>query len=138
MNLILHLRIFGVLMVLLVLVNVFAPRRFHWRREMASLSLVNRQIFEVHAIFIGVMLAMFSALLLTCAPALCEPTTLARAILGGLTAFWFLRLLMQWFYYSPKLWRGKPFNTAMHLMFTAAWVYFTATFAAALWRNVRM
>jgi hypothetical protein len=136
MNIIFHLRVVGVLLVLLVLVNVLVPRRFHWRREMASLSLVNRQIFEVHAIFIGLTLAMFAALLLTCAPALVEPTTLARAVLGGLTVFWFLRLLMQWFYYSPRLWRGQRFNTTMHLVFTATWVYFTATFAAALWQNL--
>jgi hypothetical protein len=137
MNVILHLRTVGVLMVLLALVNLFVPRRFNWRREMASLSLVNRQIFEVHAIFIGVMLAMFAALLLTCAPALVERTTLARTVLGGLATFWFLRLLIQWFYYSPRLWRGQPFNTAMHFVFTATWVYFTATFAAALWQNLR-
>ena len=65
-------------------------------------------------------------------------TTVRAEFLGGLTTFWFLRLLMQWFYYSPQLWRGQPFNTAMHVAFTATWVYFTATFAAALWRNLRM
>ena len=50
---------------MLVVVNLFVPRRFHWREEMARLSLLNRQIFQAHSIFIVLTLALFSALLLT-------------------------------------------------------------------------
>ena len=129
-----NLRAVGVFMAALAIMNVFVPKRFHWREEMARLSLLNRQIFEVHAMFLIVTLALFSALLLTSADALLEPTRLSRAILTGLTIFWALRMLAQWFYYSPANWRGDRFNTAMHYAFSAAWVYVTAVFGAALWR----
>jgi hypothetical protein len=33
--------------------------------------------------------------------------------------------------YSPAIWRGNRFNTAMHWLFSAACVHMTATFAAA-------
>jgi hypothetical protein len=132
MTLLVHLRIVGVLMAGLVVVNLFVPRRFHWSEELARLSLLNRQIFQVHAMFLILLLAMFSALLLTCGPALLEPTRLSRAILIGLTIFWTLRMLMQWFYYSPEIWRGHRFNTAMHCVFSLTWVYVSAVFAAAL------
>ena len=49
----------------LVVVNLFVPARFRWREELARLSLMNRQIFQVHTIFIVLTLALFSALLLT-------------------------------------------------------------------------
>jgi hypothetical protein len=136
-NPILHLHVVGVLLVGLVLINLIVPRRFHWQEEMRALSLLNRQIFQVHAIFIVLTLAMFAALLLTCASSLLEPTPLARAVLGGLLIFWFVRLIFQWFYYSPAIWRGHRFNTLLHYVFTATWLYFTATFAMALWQNLR-
>lgn len=120
-----HLRITGVLLALLVMVNLLVPRRFHWREEMARLSLLNRQILQVHSVFIVLIVALFSALLLTCSDALLEPTRLSRAILVGLTIFWGLRMLMQWFYYSPAVWVGNRFNTVMHCLFSATWVYLT-------------
>ena len=126
-----HLRVTGLLMAGLVVLNLFVPRRFGWREELARVSLVNRQIWQVHTIFLIVTLALFSALLLTSADALVEPTRLARAILLGLTLFWGLRMLMQWFYYSPALWRGHRFNTAMHVLFSLLWVYVTAVFGVA-------
>ena len=132
----LHLRAVGLLMAALVVVNLFVPRRFRWREEMASLSLLNRQIFEVHSLFIVLTLALFAALLLTSSDALLEPTRLSRAILIGLTIFWSARMFAQWFYYSPDVWRGDRFRTVMHCVFSVTWVYVTATFGAALWRNL--
>src|SRR5262245_31465909 len=131
-----QLQIVGVLLALLAVVNLALPRWLSWRDDLASLSLLNRQIFRVHALFITLIVALFSALLLTCGPELLEPTRLSRAVLIGLTSFWGARLLVQWFYYSPALWRGNPVNTAVHYLSSAGWAYMTATFAAALWVNL--
>jgi hypothetical protein len=135
-TLLLHLRLAGVVMASLVVVNLLVPRRFHWREEMSRLSLVNRQIFQAHSVFLVLTLALFSALLLTCGPALLEPTRLSRAVLSGLTIFWGLRMLMQWCFYSPLIWRGHRFNTVMHYTFSVVWVYVTTVFAVALWANL--
>lgn len=135
-TLLLHLRLAGVVMASLVVVNLLVPRRFHWREEMSRLSLVNRQIFQAHSVFLVLTLALFSALLLTCGPALLEPTRLSRAVLAGLTIFWGLRMLMQWCFYSPLIWRGHRFNTLMHYTFSVVWVYVTTVFAVALWANL--
>jgi hypothetical protein len=131
--LLVHLRIVGVLLAALVGVNLFVPSRFRWREEMVGLSLLNRQIFLVHSAFIVLTLALFSALLLACGDQLLDGTRLSRAVLIGLTIFWGVRMLAQWFYYSPAVWRGNRFNTVMHYVFSATWVYMTATFASALW-----
>jgi hypothetical protein len=135
-TLLLHLRLTGVVMASLVVVNLVVPGRFHWREEMSRLSLVNRQIFQAHSVFLVLTLALFSALLLTCGAALLEPTRLSRAVLFGLTVFWGLRMLMQWCFYSPLIWRGHRFNTLMHYTFSAVWVYVTTVFALALWVNL--
>ena len=133
MTLLINLRVVGVIMAVLVVVNLFVPGRLRWREELARVSLVNRQIFQVHTLFIVLILAMFGLLLLTSADALLEPTRLSRLILGGLTIFWGLRLLTQWFYYSPAIWRGDRFNTVMHGVFSVAWVYVTAVLGTAFW-----
>jgi len=132
-TLLLHLRIVGVLMAGLAVLNTFVPHRFHWREEMARLSLLNRQIFQAHATFLILTLAMFSALLLTCADALLEPSRLSRAVLIGLTIFWTLRMVMQWAFYSPAIWRGHRFNTAMHYLFSVMWIYVSGVFGVSLW-----
>jgi len=128
-----HLRIVGLVMAGLVVVNLFVPRRFHWRDELARLSLLNRQVFQVHSVFLVLTLALFSALLLTSSDALIEPSRLSRAMLFGLTIFWGMRMLMQWFFYSPEIWRGHRFNTVMHYVLSVTWVYVTFVFAASLW-----
>ena len=128
-----HLRVVGAIMVVLVAVNLFVPRRFNWSEELSRVPLLNRQIFQAHTTFLVVLLALFAALFGLYADALLEPTRLSRAILVGLTIFWGLRMLMQWFFYSPAIWRGHRFNTIMHGVFSAAWVYVTAICGLALW-----
>jgi hypothetical protein len=135
-TLLLHLRIVGVVMFWLAAVNLYVPRRFNWGEEMARLSLLNRQVFIAHNVFLILTLALLATLLMVSGDALLEPTRLSRAVLIGLTLVWGLRMLMQWWFYSPTIWRGHRFNTRMHYLFSAVWVYVTAVFAAALWRNL--
>jgi hypothetical protein len=131
----LNLRLAGVIMAGLVVLNLWVPRRFHWREELARLSLLNRQIFQAHSMFIVLTLGLFAALLLLYGPELLQPTPLARAILAGLTIFWSLRMLTQWFFYSPAIWRGDRQLTVMHALFSVTWVYVSIVFASALWLN---
>jgi hypothetical protein len=137
MLLITLLRLAGAFLLGLFVLNFFVPRKFGWREELPRLSLINRRIFQVHAIFIALILLMMGTLLVSMPAALLEPTPLARAVLVGLIAFWGVRLLMQWFVYDAELWRGKRFETAMHFAFTAAWIFLTGTFTAALWQTFR-
>jgi hypothetical protein len=125
-TLVFHLRTVGVLMAVLAIVNLFVPGRFHWREELSRVSLVNRQIFQAHTMFIVLLIVLTSALLLTSAEALLEPSRLSRAVMIGLTIFWGLRMLVQWFFYSPQIWRGSRFHTAMHAIFSLGWIYVTA------------
>jgi hypothetical protein len=64
--------------------------------------------------------------------ALLEPSRLGVWVLGGVTAFWGLRLLFQLFVYKPEIWRGNGFRTFFHVAFTAFWVYVVVIYASAL------
>lgn len=133
---IVHLRIVGTLMALLVVMHAFIPARLRWREELARLSNINRQIFLVHTMFIVVLLALFAVLLAVYADALLQPGPLSRAVLAGLTIFWTLRLLTQWFIYSPEVWRGNRVNTTVHIVISAVWIYVVGVCATALWTNI--
>jgi hypothetical protein len=117
-----HLRIIGVLLMLLALLHVGFPRYFRWKEQLSTLSLINRQMMQVHTFFIALVVFMIGVLSYWQAEAL-QTTDLGRLICGGLAFFWGLRLFFQLFVYAPALWRGKLFETTVHIAFTMLWLY---------------
>jgi hypothetical protein len=136
MNMTLHLKICGILMIGLAALHPLFALRFRWREELADVSLFTRQVFWVHSLFIVLVLLLFGLLSLAFSEALLERTMLARAVLAGFVTFWSLRWVAQHFIYSPALWRGHRLNTIMHVMFTALWTYLVVVYGTALWRGI--
>ncbi len=126
-----HLRIAGALQIVLALAHLLFPRRFKWSEELSRLSLLNRQIFYVHTLFVCFVLLMIGALSLLAPAALLEPSELSRLVLLGFALFWALRLYCQWFVYDRALWRGRPFETVVHAICTLLWLYLTAVYTMA-------
>jgi hypothetical protein len=91
------------------------------------LQLVNRQIMEVHTFFIALAVGLIGLLCLSSAHELVT-STLGRRVAGGLAVFWGLRWYFQFFVYSSKLWKGKPFETTVHIAFSLLWTYLTVLF----------
>ena len=123
----LQLNIIGGLLIALSLVHVIFPKYFSWKKELALLSLINRQIMQVHTFFIALTVFMIGLLCLTSAHDIIT-TTLGKRIALGLSVFWGIRLIIQFIGYSSKLWRGKTFETIAHIIFSLLWVYLTASF----------
>ena len=122
-----HLRALGVIFVLLAGVHGIFPRRFDWARELQRLSLINQQLMTVHTFFIAVVVLLIGVVCVADAEALAG-TPLGRHFCAGLAVFWGLRLYAQHFVYSPALWRGKSFETAVHIAFSLLWLWATAVF----------
>lgn len=121
------LEITGGLLIGLALLHAVFPRYFRWKEETGGLSLVTRQILHVHTFFIALTVFLMGLLCLTSAADLMH-TPLGRRICLGLGVFWGIRLVIQLFGYSSKLWRGKPFETLAHVVFTLFWTWLTALF----------
>jgi hypothetical protein len=124
---IIHLRIIGFVFMALALVHLVFPRCFRWKEQLMGLSLINRQMMQVHTFFIALVVFLIGLLCSTSATDLVE-TALGRRIALGLGIFWGLRALVQWFVYSPDLWRGKRLETTIHILFSVLWVYCTVIF----------
>ena len=132
MTLSIHLRIVGIVLVLLGVSHAFFNRYFGWEQEMAAVSLLTRRVFFVHSFFIALGVVLAGAVSFMYADALLRPAALNRALLAALATFWLCRLLAQFFAYDSAIWRGDRFRTFMHVAFALLWCYVTATYGIVL------
>lgn len=122
-----HFKIIGVLLIALALVHIVFPKYFNWDKELKSLSLINRQMMTIHTFFIALTVLLMGLLCLTSSTEIIE-TNLGKKISLGLGLFWTVRLVIQFFGYSTDLWKGKKFETFMHIMFSLLWTYLSIIF----------
>ena len=99
----LHLKITGLILVILAIVHGVFPRHFHWQKELSSLSLVNKQMMYVHTFFIALVILLMGLLCLTSSKELIE-TNLGKRICLGLSVFWIIRLVIQFFGNGQFIW----------------------------------
>lgn len=124
-----QIKIAGFLMIILTLMHVCFPKYFNWEEELRRLSLINRQMMVVHTFFIALVLLMMGLLCITSADELVQ-TRLGKTVSLGFGIFWTVRSFIQFFGYSSRLWRGKRFETFIHILFSLIWLYFSVVFFA--------
>jgi hypothetical protein len=123
----LNLEIIVYILILLALGHVIFPHYFNWADELRQVSLINRQLMYVHTFFIGLVLMLMGLLCITSANEIIS-TALGRRIALGLGVFWLARLFIQFFVYSPELWKNKLRETLIHVVFVLLWTYLSAMF----------
>lgn len=122
-----HFKIIGLLLMALASIHVIFPKYFNWKEELKSLSLINRQMMMVHTFFIALVVFLMGLLCFTSSTELIE-TKLGKTISLGLGIFWLIRLFIQFFGYSTELWKGKVFETVVHILFSLLWTYLSVVF----------
>jgi hypothetical protein len=122
-----HLKIIGILLIVLALVHSIFPKYFNWKQELKTLSLVNQQMMTIHTFFIAFVLFLMGLLCLTSSNELLE-TSLGKKVALGFGVFWVARLFIQFFGYSSTLWKGKAFETMVHILFSLLWSYLSFIF----------
>ncbi|MEX2380939.1 MAG: hypothetical protein WD490_01015 [Opitutales bacterium] len=127
-----QIKIAGGLLIALAAMHIYFPWYFQWKSEFKGLSLINRQMIYVHTLFLALTLFLMGLLCLNAASELVT-TVLGRKIALGLGIFWTARLLVQFFGYSPLLWRRKGFETTVHIVFSFLWFYFSFVFLRVFW-----
>jgi len=117
-----HFKIIGILLITLATTHVIFPRYFNWATELKSISLINKEMMYVHTFFLALVVLLMGILCLSSSHELAS-TPLGKQITLGLGIFWVSRLIVQFFGYSTKLWKGKPFETTIHILFSILWSY---------------
>ncbi|RNL50189.1 hypothetical protein D7004_18430 [Pedobacter jejuensis] len=125
-----HYKVIGFLLIILALIHIVFPKYFDWVTELKSLSLINRQMMTIHTFFVALTVFLMGLLCLTSSKELIH-TILGKKISLGLGIFWSIRLIVQFFGYSSSLWKGKRFETFMHIVFSLFWAYLSLIFFSA-------
>jgi hypothetical protein len=122
-----YLKISGILLMVLALLHIGFPWYFKWKEELKSLTLLSRQVMKVHTFFIALTVFLMGVLCFVYTEELLNEK-IGRVILIGFGIFWFCRLLIQFFGYSSQLWKGKRFETFIHVLFVFLWTYLSFLF----------
>ncbi|HMG82105.1 MAG TPA: hypothetical protein VK559_03640 [Ferruginibacter sp.] len=130
----LQLKLIGFLLIALSLLHIIFPKKFDWKNELNNLSLLNKQMMHIHTFFIALIVFLMGLLCLSAAKDLIE-TGLGKKVAAGLCIFWSTRLFIQFFWYSPKLWKGKKVETIIHILFSCFWAYLSIIFFLVCWNN---
>ena len=118
----------GALHLLLVVANLFAPRRLGYAEGLAGAPPIVRQIFHVHAAYIVLVLLGFAALCFFFAPELAGGQGLGRFMSAFLAVFWLPRPIVQVLYYDADLRRR---HRLLDVGFLVLFGYLAAVFTAA-------
>jgi len=131
----LNLKIIGVLLISLALMHVIFPKYFNWIDELRTVSLMNRQLMYIHTFFIALVLLLMGLLCLTSSTEIIE-TDLGHRLALGFGIFWSIRLFIQFWGYSPELWKGKRFESLVHIIFSLLWLYLSVVFLYLYFKNM--
>ena len=112
---------------LLALIHVGFPRYFKWKEELSKLSLINKQMMEVHTFFLALTVFLMGLLCVLSTQDLIH-TDLGKTISLGFSIFWLIRLYFQFFVYSSELWKGNKLETSIHILFSFFWAYLSLIF----------
>ena len=104
------------------ILNLFLVRLMKWEAEVARMPLLVREVFQVHAWFISVSLAIFGTLTWRFAVEMATGSNaIGQWLCVGLGIFWAIRTVLQVTYYSSSHWRGQPGRMVIHFLLLFAY-----------------
>jgi hypothetical protein len=133
LNLELFLRLAALAQFGVAVLNLFLVRIMNWRRDLNTMPLLIREVFQIHIYFISITLAIFAALTWRFARELAtgaNPLGVWFAL--GIGTFWTVRSVMQWSHYSAIHWRGDRLRTLIHWTLFLGYGAFAAVYFAAV------
>lgn len=125
----------GAAQLCVLIASALVPLRLDWKRELACLSTLHRQMYRVYGGYVVLSIIAFGVISLLNAPALAAGTALARSVCGYIAIFWAIRLCLQ------PVFDVKPHLTAWWLhvgyhLLTGLFLAFTLIYTWAAVRPV--
>jgi hypothetical protein len=101
----------------IAVLNLFLVPLLHWKRDLVRMPLLLREVFQVHAWFISLTVALFAVMTIRFADDFSIGTNLlGRWLAAGIGLFWMTRMILQVTYYSHSHWRGRFGRTVTHIL----------------------
>ena len=125
------IQVAGAVQLAIGLANLPLAIRLQYRKNLAGVSEMVRQIFYVHAAYIVLVVLGFAALSLLFPTDLASGRPLGRFLSTFLAIFWLLRVPIQLFYYPTEIRRQ---NQLADVIFTVAFAFLAVVFGLAATR----
>jgi hypothetical protein len=109
--------------------NLFLVPLLQWKDDLKRMPLLLREVFQVHAWFITITLAIFGIITFRFVDDFAAETNpLSRWLAMGIGLFWVIRTILQVTYYSSSHWRGRLGRTAVHIVLLAVYGGFATVY----------
>ena len=109
-------------------VSLSVPKVLDWKRELALLSPLTRQIVWVHGAFIFALIAAFGVLTLIGREAMVAGTGLGPALAATIGLFWLARVGVQLLVFHPKHWPKGVWVTLGRHALTALFTFWAMVY----------
>jgi hypothetical protein len=126
--LLISLWIAGFIQLGIVCANFYLPGKLQYRKRLAGVAPIIRQVFFVHASYVAAIVLLFVLLTLGFPHDLASGRGLGRFLAAAMCLFWLLRVPLQMFYYDAEVRRA---NRAGDLAMMFAVLFLTVTYGAA-------
>lgn len=134
MKLELLLQLVAVAQLAIALLNFSLVRLLDWKRDLAQMPLLLREVFHVHMWFISVTLLIFGVITWRFAPEMAHGgAEICRWLAAGIGSFWAIRAVLQITYYSSSHWRGNIGRTLAHMALLLTYGGFAAIYLRTAW-----
>jgi hypothetical protein len=122
------LRIGAALQFTILIASAMTPKVLNWKGELAGLHPFLRRLFWVYGVFIVMTFLGFATISVLCVEELAAGSLLARSFCGFTAAFWFARLLVQFFVFDAKPFLTNWFYTAGYHGLTVLFIALTGIY----------
>ena len=121
----------GLLHFAILIASALTPGVLEWRRHLATLPPLLRQLFWVYGSFIVLMIISFGTISLAHAAALASGEPLARSVCAVIAIFWAVRLAVQLFIFDATPFLTNSLLKLGYHALTAAFVALTLIYGGA-------
>lgn len=110
------LRTVAALQIAIAVLNLFLVSLLNWKEELQRTPLLLREVFQVHAWFISITLAIFGVMTWRFAGELgLHSNPIGQWLAAAIGCFWAIRTVLQVTYYSSSHWRRQLGRTVIHI-----------------------
>jgi hypothetical protein len=115
----------------ILIASALTPGVLEWRRHLAALPPLLRQLFWVYGSFIVLVIISFGTISLAHPGALASGEPLARAMCAMIATFWSARLAVQWFVFDAAPYLTNAFLKLGYHTLTLAFIALALIYGCA-------
>jgi hypothetical protein len=126
----------GLAQIALVFGSLAIPKVLGWKRELAKVQPLIRQMFWTYAAYILVINLCFGVLSVFAFRELIDGSFLARVVTAFIAVYWISRVLVQFFYFDRSGFPTGMFNRLAEIVLTILFIMLSIIYSFSFYLNL--